>query len=541
MFAIQLLRDWVDRGLLVEGENGFALRQNHDVSVPDDVHRVSIDRLLRFAGDRVPRWLALERTAALGREVDADEWRAVCSALDLPRPAALRDALVKRGLAERTDDGWRFSHGLLVDSIGRHAREHGRWRDHHRHCVALLSELYPDSPRQTAGRRADHWIAAGELQRALDPLFEQAERQRDIGHLDRQLEVLERREALMVRLGIPEEDERFIHNDIRQLACGFQLGRDPAEVVGPLRLARQRAERTGNSRLVSDAHQLAAVVEQARGEMSVGRSHADEAIRRARQGNDEAVLIRALNRSAGLEQYCGAFDAAERRYTESLRRVDATDHTSEQWTAAWGLAWIELNRGDFDSADRHFQQLLEEARETGLPHREMKAIKCLGEVARHEGDARRAREYYRRFAELGRELNQPFSVAIALENRAMTELMAGQFDAAGQLRHKAQRMFVETGRLEQAAESMRLCRLVESAGLQNWSTFDEIIARYADGWPRGGNLERDPPWLAEMAGDYAAEADEPERATRAWRLALTLWEAHGDRKSAADVARKLAD
>ena len=34
-----------------------------------------------------------------------------------------------------------------------------------------------------------------------------------------------------------------------------------------------------------------------------------------------------------------------------------------------------------------------------------------------------------------------------------------------------------------------------------------------------------------MAGGYAAEADQPERARRAWRLARELWESLDDREA----------
>ena len=47
-------------------------------------------------------------------------------------------------------------------------------------------------------------------------------------------------------------------------------------------------------------------------------------------------------------------------------------------------------------------------------------------------------------------------------------------------------------------------------------------------------------WLVEMAGDYAAEADERERAERAWRLARELWNRLENERAAEEIDEKLS-
>jgi hypothetical protein len=79
----------------------------------------------------------------------------------------------------------------------RHAREQGRWREHHRTCAQMLESLHDGPPWKSAGRRADHWIEAGVPERALALLLELNHRYRQTGHLEARREVLLRLEALL--------------------------------------------------------------------------------------------------------------------------------------------------------------------------------------------------------------------------------------------------------------------------------------------------------------------------------------------------------
>ncbi|MFB6372359.1 MAG: AAA family ATPase, partial [Bradymonadaceae bacterium] len=181
LFAMQVLAHWIEKGEIQVSSQGFRVPEGREAELPEDIHELWMERIDRLAEQfptvsREGVFEALERAAALGREVDGVEWREACRDLNGLRPGALRDALVERGLGERTRQGWAFTHGMLVDSLGRRARESGRWTDHHRWCAELLEAIYPEQPERTAARRADHWLEAGELERTLDPLLQEAER-----------------------------------------------------------------------------------------------------------------------------------------------------------------------------------------------------------------------------------------------------------------------------------------------------------------------------------------------------------------------------
>jgi predicted ATPase len=125
LFAIQLVGDWVDRGVLTSTEDGFELlEQERGRPLPSDIYALwtrRIDALLAqvIPDDRSSARRALHLAAQMGRDVDTDAWHAACAERGLDAPEELVDTMVDRGLAERTDHGWAFRHELLRESLQR--------------------------------------------------------------------------------------------------------------------------------------------------------------------------------------------------------------------------------------------------------------------------------------------------------------------------------------------------------------------------------------------------------------------------------------
>jgi predicted ATPase len=125
LFAIQLVGDWVDRGVLTSTEDGFELlEQERGRPLPSDIYALwarRIDALLAqvIPDDRSSARRALHLAAQIGRDVDTDAWHAACAERGLDAPEELVDTMVDRGLAERTDHGWAFRHELLRESLQR--------------------------------------------------------------------------------------------------------------------------------------------------------------------------------------------------------------------------------------------------------------------------------------------------------------------------------------------------------------------------------------------------------------------------------------
>ncbi|MFB6351154.1 MAG: hypothetical protein ABEN55_07720, partial [Bradymonadaceae bacterium] len=93
-------------------------------------------------------------------------------------------------------------------------REAGRWRQHHRRCARLLEARRPTGEVGLEARIAEHWIEAGEPERALEPLLTGIQETVVHGDHDLRNRLLERRAELLDELGVPAGDRRRLEQRI---------------------------------------------------------------------------------------------------------------------------------------------------------------------------------------------------------------------------------------------------------------------------------------------------------------------------------------
>ena len=544
LFAMQLLAHWIDEGVLEADPDGFHVPADRRVELPADIHALWMDRIDRIVERARPETrdatvLALERAAALGREIDSGEWQRLCDAFDGLDPARLRHRLVDAGLAEDTDHGWAFAHGLLVDSLERRARREGRRKRHHRRCAELLEAMYPDRPQMTAARRADHRIEAGQYEMALEPLLQRANRLNTWGELEQSRRALERRETLLETLDLPTRDPRAIENDLELANLDFRLGAAPDAILARLEELRRRAEQTDHPRLAADAWRQLSFCRRKMGRWKAAADAAREASRSANACGDPTRLVDARLERAWANYYLGHLDDSRDQFSAAHRQASEAGDDFKAHLSRIGLGWVAMSRGAEDRASALFEQTLHAARDAGYRILEAMCLNGLGEMARFRHNTERARERYRRYGELKRELNQPEGVAVSALNLAQVELMAAHFPEAAEHLTDAERQLDALARRDSKAHLLRIARLTHAAGVRSWSTFDALLASYSDGWPDDAKLIKDHPWLLQLAGDYAAEAGDDERARKAWHLARDLWNQLGDDEAAADLAAKL--
>lgn len=157
-FAIQLVDDWVQRGLLTSGEDGFGLVTDRAGDEPATVQQLwgrQVDRVVERAGpDTRP---ALEIAAVLGQNVHLGEWRDVCARAGVELSPSLLHMMFATRLAVPTDDGLRFSHVMLRDSLRAASLERARYE---RAAVAMLLARYPFPSDELLDRIQRHEAAA---------------------------------------------------------------------------------------------------------------------------------------------------------------------------------------------------------------------------------------------------------------------------------------------------------------------------------------------------------------------------------------------
>ncbi|MEZ4433210.1 MAG: protein kinase [bacterium] len=400
LFAVQLVGEWLARGALVEGADGFAVRPEALGALPGDVHALWGERLAALTARLGPAArAAIELGAALGERVDRAEWLACCAEAAVPVPAELWSFASRAGLVRAAPGGWRFAHGLLRDSTLRLAAEGHRLAHHHRACATTLARLgRGDSPAH-AQRGANHRIAAGQPAAALEPLREAAWLHIDRMHRDEVRPLIARHDALLDAIGAPADDARRARSGVIRAFLAFADADLPAtrrafDAVRPL-VERHRLEGE-----IGRLLRLRGMMARQAGDHET----AWRALCSAEQQLDAAGLFVEAGKAAlgrielsrardDVEGCRAAIDAAELRFAQAS---DGFWHMTVRIERVRLLRWL----GELDAADRLVMAVAADARRAGDETNESRALHTGAVIARMRRDLPAAHLRLRQAAEL---------------------------------------------------------------------------------------------------------------------------------------------
>lgn len=304
LFTVQLLGDWVDRGLLVPGPAGLTLREGAHPELPSSLHAVW-ERRVRMALDTrsLSEQRAVELAAILGTHVYPQEWRAACEAAGVSPTPDVVDDLLAAGLAQPhprgLEHGWSFVHGMLRESLVSAAEDSGWAVQAREGCVKMLRERASSHPR-AALRLGHHLLALGRPTEAIEPLSTGAwAAVRDSEDLLAE-RALADREAVLRELCIPATDPRWGAGWLMQARVARRRGATAAAETATQRLLRG-AEAGGRPwrGLRVQAHREAARLAELRGELHVAAQHAGTALFEATTQGD-ALQLAWCRRDHGL-------------------------------------------------------------------------------------------------------------------------------------------------------------------------------------------------------------------------------------------------
>ncbi|MBT3222451.1 MAG: AAA family ATPase, partial [Proteobacteria bacterium] len=209
LFLVQVVNDLVQRQVLHLVEGRYWLKEGETVSLPDDIHGIWTQYVHRVLAS-LPSDAEdnLWRAAALGMEVDGNDWAAVSTRGSQLIRQQLLDRMLSMRLATETAEGWRFAHGILRECLLRAAAESGRLQDIHSDCAKMLEEQLDQE--RVAERMGKHLVAAGKLDKALEPLLQGVrERERTVG-VRPALALLNVYAKTLKSLGIDDDDQRSV-------------------------------------------------------------------------------------------------------------------------------------------------------------------------------------------------------------------------------------------------------------------------------------------------------------------------------------------
>lgn len=541
MFAVELVGDWVERGVLRPTLGGWRLARGERAPIPDDLQDLWLTRVDAVLGDanRSDR-VSVELAAALGQEFDTSDWVAACRQLGLvPRPEPL-SALADARLLERTQAGWRFVHGLLVEALRRRATTEGRAERQHTACAASLRLRSSSPSRELRYRIAVHLLEARQHEEAL-PLLEsiasELESVAEPGQLAAVLDAMDRTVESLGPVGGDDVAMRamislWIH---RARLALFQARAKDAKhsITGALDMARSG----GWDDLELRALLQAAIVALVGGNPEQAEGFAREGLALAEARGDRWRRARLLHRMATAANLQGRAETAVRLYGEArLGYQEVGDRFLEAYMLV-GLAHALARLDRLDEAEQLLLESILANRRLGQQMRCGDAHVLLGEFMRHQGRLAEAREHYAEGTRLYRAVGNWIGLPSVLANLAVMDMKAGCHTDAEPLLEEALTILRASPGSQQRAliEILRVCNLT---AVDRWEPAEKRLAELDVDVRKRMLADGDTAAELVQMGDRALQ-DRPALARRGWLLAEWMYAELGRMKDAADVRKRL--
>lgn len=557
LFAVQLVGDWVQRGLLEVGERGFCLASGQRPELPDNLHQVWSARLDRLAlelgenrsGDNAtfraespaslplePVVESLELAAALGDEVDRTEWKIVCQMANVPIPPKLLDSLMTNRLAHPVEaGGFSFVHGMLRESLERRARDRGRWEKHNHACVAMLKTHYQDGQPGLSERLGRHLVDAGELEAALDPLLEAGKESLGTYAQTQIHTLLERRESVLSDLGFPEDHIAWsqgwlLHANLLLSLGEYKRAQSSVDRIEP------RARRNGWRWILAKILTTKAQILRACGDPELAESVFGEALQLFQEIEDADGMI-ACWRGLALAHNCrGDFEAALERLQNAVELAEKCEDPMNGLKTLVDIALVQWSRGDLKAAKVAFEQALVSTRALGNSYGEAYCLNGLADVDRSSGHLEAAEVKSREALAISQRLGNVTPMTQETQLILGFILLArAQYKEARELLFELRRDMKRRGMAE-LLTGVGAALLACDAERRDWRAWDQHLTELSTLLDKMCSVNPDLPWTLELAGDLAVEAGQTERARQAYEIAVSQWEGLG-RPEKADMLR----
>lgn len=538
LFAVQLVADWVKRGILEVGQTGFVLREGASDELPDNLYRVVETRLDRILEEfPPPTRTALELAAALGHEIDTEEWGEVCSAAGAQIPGNLVDTLLDHRLLQPLLQGWAFAHGLVREALERSARENERWPLHNLACAYMLSARYPDDHPGIQERTGLHYLEGMEFGRALGILQNAVEEHIQNGAYDRALDLLSVRGRAMTHLRLDASDVR--------LGQSQQLRARIFKLQGRLEDARGLAQQIETQ---ARAHQWEAIHSAAleelgevaciQGDMVRATNLYTQVMERYQAARDLRGQARILLGLGTIACQTGALSEARGRYQEArvlCRKEEAQPLTGH---CLLGLGITSFQAGYLDAAVTLLNEALKIFEHQGDRSNSASCIHALADVARLQGKFAEAWKGYHLAMENFQAIGSGNAVHVNFSQGKLL-LQNQEFKRAEHVLDACLHTFRETGERDDKGRT-HAALLVCAAYASSWETWDAHLEKAVAFLQETHRADRDVAVCLEQAALMALQAQEHERARRAAEFARDHWERLEQPLRAAEIDAQFA-
>ncbi len=532
-FAVQLVGDWVQKGILERSAGGFILPEGR--TVPASMGQVWVDRIAQLVEGLPP--LArqmLERAAVLGVEVDDDEWREACDDPDgrLRRSgsapirrdhaiwrARLVDRLLTNRLAEERDNGFAFAQEELRATLLKQAETRSRLRTHHRAVATMLAR----QPEPAPERLGMHLLAAGELDAAVEALMRGVRKRVATVGPRAALSLLDLTEQALTESVLGKDDDRWGRLWMLRADIAIQRGR----MEEALKYARKVASAADEYGWVG-IKALAVFV------------HATVALFR-KDGESAELLFSKFERVAIPDAH--ALHRAAARHVQSLLAESdgrASQARSQAVACAEWLSRAQLSLSDAwkvlgtrgllatyaDVALKNLEQRRSEYEVDGQLEGLAECWMMLARATRRGGDLDPAERCLQHAVRLYAAAGSPAAEKPRVQ-MALLRLTRGDYAGAEQLALEVARTVRDGHRkpvLLRANALLAAC----AAGSASWRKYAEYLGEVQRLQSETGTAEKEVAWALARAGDLAMKSKQAEHAGLGWRLALEQYQRVGD-------------
>ena len=536
LFAVQLVGDWVQRGILVPSPSGFEVSPGASLRLPDTIHDIWKGRIDRLLEERPPSdQSALELAAMLGHRINWGEWRLVCKEHGTRASIDLVDELVGRRLAEipsqqTTEQGWAFVHGMLRESIKRRSWEAGRARDQHRSCARLLKSRFGGD---ASARHAHHLLAAGDLHEAIVALGRSAGSFVESGEQRRAGEMLDERDRALDELAETAKPEDRIEGVLLRSFVA-RAGKSLDLSIRLAKEAEQLARQANSARFIARAIRAQGT---GLGEMGLLKE-SEAALRRAGELAKEVGDLHCLAASKRGQGACltqlGDAVGAGTQLQEALDLYRGLGEGYGVTVCLIGLSRQSILVQNYDRAASLAAEALDSARRLGFRSLVVDSVNQRGEAARGLGQFDVAEQSYKEAIRLARKLPSYVWVGIFEINLGLLLAQQERWEEALQCYRDGELSLRRTSGNIQAAFAAFFATTC-LAGLGRWKEWEELFNRVTIELRRYHATEPDLALAAQRSAEFALAADKAPLARQAITVAIEQWTSLGD-----DVQTKAA-
>ncbi|MFB6350815.1 MAG: hypothetical protein ABEK29_03365, partial [Bradymonadaceae bacterium] len=343
-------------------------------------------------------------------------------------------------------------------------------------------------------RIAEHWVEAGELDRAVELLLDECKLLQERNADEEIRRILERRTELLRELDVPDDDPRWAQQKL-QRAHVFEDRGHLERARGMLEDLWQQLD-DERRRLRGKVAENLTGVEVGLGRTDPARMWCSRALEICKHIDDPELETSCRQRVGWLLVFDGDFDAAERQADRAIETAQQCGHRYLELEGLRLRATIWKHRG-VSGTEALYDRIRREASADGYVAIEAEASNGLGQQALFDGRLEQARAYFVDYIRKARELSRPESEGIGKLNLANAELCAGHFEEGKRQLREAEALFEAIGAEGRWEPLRRLLRLVHATGVGDRSRADSLWEPMADGWPDSWPEGKEHPWLIE--------------------------------------------